>query len=172
MKMAAVANAWEAFWEPRTAREKMLLGWGGAVLAVAIAYSVLWAPAEAGRANLHETLPTMHRQLAQMTAQADEARALAPAAQGAAPTGGALRDALTASLTQGGFANAQVQMAGDAVQIVLKNASFPAWTMWLDETRKQFKVHVIEAHVSALPADGQVDLTASLQPAAAAKPAQ
>ena len=82
------------------------------------------------------------------------------------------RDALTASLTQGGFANAQVQMAGDAVQIVLKNASFPAWTMWLDETRKQFKVHVIEAHVSALPADGQVDLTASLQPAAAAKPAQ
>ena len=87
MKMAAVANAWEAFWEPRTAREKMLLGWGGAVLAVAIAYSVLWAPAEAGRAALHETLPTMHRQLAQMTAQADEARAppvgAAPCAAGA-----------------------------------------------------------------------------------------
>lgn len=59
MKMAAVANAWEAFWEPRTAREKMLLGWGGAVLAVAIAYSVLWAPAEAGRANLQQRIESL-----------------------------------------------------------------------------------------------------------------
>ncbi len=56
-------------------------------------------------------------------------------------------------------------MAGNAVAIRLKNASFSAWTMWLDDVRKQFKVQVSEAHVTALKADGQVDLTASLQPA-------
>ena len=55
-------------------------------------------------------------------------------------------------------------MLGNAVQIQLKNASFPAWTAWLDDVRKQFKVQVAEAHVSALKDDGQVDLTASLQP--------
>jgi general secretion pathway protein M len=58
-----------------------------------------------------------------------------------------------------------VQVIGNAVQIQLKNASFPAWTQWLDNARKQFKVQVSEAHVTALKQDGQVDLTASLQPA-------
>lgn len=51
------------------------------------------------------------------------------------------------------------------MQIQLKNASFPAWTQWLDDVRRQFKAQVVEAHVSALKEDGQVDLTAVLQPA-------
>ena len=37
--------------------------------------------------------------------------------------------------------------------------------MWLDDVRKQFKVQVAEAHIQALKPDGQVDLTASMQPA-------
>ena len=173
MNLGALGDVWAGFWEPRTAREKMLLTWGGVAVGVAIAYSVLWAPAQQGRAHLRDTLPAMQRQLAQMTAQADEARALAPAAQGVAPTGGALRDALAASLTQAGIATTQVQLAGEAVQIQAKNVSFPAWTMWLDDARKQFKVRVTEVHASALKADGQVDLAATLQPATAhARPAQ
>jgi general secretion pathway protein M len=99
-----------------------------------------------------------------MTAQANEARALSAAAQGVAPTGGALKDALTASLNDHGLVPVQVQVLGNAVQIQLKNASFPAWTEWLDDARKQFKVQVSEAHVTGLKQDGQVDLTASLQP--------
>jgi general secretion pathway protein M len=100
-----------------------------------------------------------------MTAQANEARALAGSVQGVAPTGGALKDALTTSLTDHGLNATQVQVIGNAVQIQLKNASFPAWTAWLDDVRRQFKVQVSEAHVTALKEDGQVDLTASLQPA-------
>ncbi|MGN6648762.1 type II secretion system protein GspM [Trinickia sp.] len=167
MNFGTLGDVWGGFWEPRTAREKLLLTWGGVVLAVVIAYSVLWAPAQQGRAHLRETLPAMHRQIAQMTAQADEARALAPAAQGVVPTGGALRDALQASLTQAGLATTQIRLTGDAVQIDAKNAAFPAWTMWLDGARKQFKVRVIELHATALKDDGQVDLTVSLQPATA-----
>lgn len=167
MNLGALSDVWAGFWEPRTAREKMLLTWGGVAIGVVVAYSVLWAPAQQGRAHLRETLPAMQHRLAQMTAQADEARALAPAAQGVAPTGGALRDALAASLTQAGVATTQVRLAGDAVQIEAKNVSFPAWTMWLDDARKQFKVHVTEMHANALKADGQVDLTATVQPATA-----
>lgn len=59
------------FWGERTPREKTLLGWGGAVLAAAIAYSVLWAPAQEGRARITRELPSMRRELAQMTAQAN-----------------------------------------------------------------------------------------------------
>lgn len=63
------------FWEARTAREKTMLTWGGLALAIVIVYLVLWAPAFEGRARLRDTLPGMQRQLATMTAQANEARA-------------------------------------------------------------------------------------------------
>jgi general secretion pathway protein M len=162
-----LAEAWAGFWDGRTEREKTLLLWGGAVLGVVIAWSILWAPAQDGRAHLRDTLPAMQRQLAQMNAQADEARRLSAAAQGVAPTGGALKDALTASLTDHGIVPVQVQLLGNAVQIQLKNASFPVWTTWVDDARHQFKVQVAEAHATALKDDGQVDLTASLQPSTA-----
>ncbi|KVN93434.1 general secretion pathway protein GspM [Burkholderia ubonensis] len=152
------------FWGERTPREKNLLGWGGAVLAVAIAYSVLWSPAQEGRARITRALPAMRAELAKMTAQANEARSLTAAAQGVAPTGAALKDALTASLSDHGMPGGQIQLLGNGVQIQLKNASFPAWTQWLDDVRKQFKVQVGEAHVTALKDDGQVDLTAVMQP--------
>jgi general secretion pathway protein M len=164
---AELAQTWAGFWDQRTEREKNLLTWGGGVLALVVAWLVLWAPADDGRAHLRESLPVLQRQLAQMTAQSNEARQLSAAAQGVAPTGIALKDALTASLGDHGLSAVQVQVIGNAVQIQLKNASFPAWTSWVDDARKQFKVQVAEAHVTALKDDGQVDLTASLQPSTA-----
>ncbi|WP_345812395.1 type II secretion system protein M [Paraburkholderia sp. PREW-6R] len=164
---AELAQTWAGFWDQRTEREKTLIAWGGSALAVVIAWSVLWAPAQEGRARLRESLPSLQRQLAQMTAESNEARQLSAAAQGVAPTGAALKDALTASLSDHGLAATQVQAVGSAVQIQMKNASFPAWTQWVDDVRKQFKVQVAEAHMTALKDDGQVDLTASLQPSTA-----
>jgi general secretion pathway protein M len=164
---AELAQTWAGFWDQRTEREKAILGWGGGVLAVVIAWSVLWAPAQDGRTRLRESLPSLQRQLAQMTAESNEAHALSAAAQGVAPTGPALKDALTNSLGDHGMVATQVQVVGNAVQIQLKNASFPAWTAWVDDARKQFKVQVAEAHITALKDDGQVDLTASLQPSTA-----
>jgi general secretion pathway protein M len=164
---AELAQTWAGFWDQRTEREKNIITWGGGVLALVVAWSVLWAPAQEGRAHLRESLPSLQRQLAQMTAQANEARTLSAAAQGVAPTGAALKDALTASLADHGLAATQVQVVGNAVQVQMKNASFPAWTSWVDDARKQFKVQIAEAHVTALKDDGQVDLTASLQPSTA-----
>jgi general secretion pathway protein M len=161
---AELAQAWAGFWDVRTDREKALLTWGGAVVTIVVAWSVLWAPAQDGRMHLRDTLPSLRRQLAQMTAEAAEARRLSAAAQGVAPTGGALRDALAASLTDHGLSGAQVLVLGNAVQVQLKNVSFPQWVSWVDDVRRQFKVQIAEAHVSALKENGQVDLTASLQP--------
>ncbi|CAB3758965.1 general secretion pathway protein GspM [Burkholderia sp. MSh2] len=164
MKTEQLNQTLTQFWGERSPREKMLLGWGGAVLAIAIAYSVLWSPAQEGRARIQRELPTMRLELAQMTAQANEAKSLAAAAQGVAPTGLALKDALTSSLSDHGLQGAQVQIVGNGVQIQMKNVSFPAWTQWLDDARRQFKVQVGEAHATALKDDGQVDLTAVMQP--------
>ncbi|AQH00001.1 general secretion pathway protein GspM [Burkholderia sp. KK1] len=162
---AEIGRSLSEFWEVRTPREKTLLMWGAIALGIALVYLVLWAPAYEGRARLRQSLPAMQRQLATMNAQANEARSLAPATEGVMPTGGALRDALAKSLADNGMQPTQIQVIGAAVQIQLKNASFPNWTMWLDDARKQFKVQVSDARVTALKQDGQVDLTASLQPA-------
>jgi general secretion pathway protein M len=162
---AEIGQALSEFWEARTPREKTILMWGGLALGLILVYLLLWAPAYEGRDRLRTSLPGMQRQLATMTAQANEARALAGNADSVTPTGGALRDALAKSLTDGGFQPTQVQVIGAAVQFQLKNASFPQWTVWLDDARRQFKVQVQEAHITALKPDGQVDLTASLQPA-------
>ncbi len=155
------------FWDDRNTREKLLLGWGGALLVLVVLYSLLWSPAAENSEKIATSLPGMRLQLAQMTEQANEARSLAAAAQGVAPTGIALRDALTSSLSDHGFAAAQVQVVGNGVQIQLKNAAFPAWTQWVDDVRKQFKVQVGEAHATALKEDGQVDLTVVMQPSSA-----
>jgi general secretion pathway protein M len=162
---AEIGQTLSEFWEARTPREKTILMWGGLALGLVIVYLVLWAPAYEGRDRLRASLPGMQRQLATMTAQANEARALAGNAESVTPTGGALRDALSKSLSDNGFQPQQVQVIGAAVQFQLKNASFPNWTAWLDDARRQFKVQVQEAHITALKPDGQVDLTASLQPA-------
>ena len=165
MKTTALGEMWSDFWDARTEREKQLLTWGGALLAIALGWSVLWAPASDGRAQLRESLPGLQRQLSQMMAQADEARSLSAAAASVTPGGAALKNAIVASLTGHGLSGAQVHIIGTAVQIQLKDASFATWAGWLNDVRQQFKVQVVDAHVTALKIDGQVDLTASLQPA-------
>ena len=65
MNLGALSDVWAGFWEPRTAREKLLLTWGGVAIGVVVAYSILWAPAQQGRTHLRETLPAMQRQIAQ-----------------------------------------------------------------------------------------------------------
>jgi general secretion pathway protein M len=162
---SAVATALGDFWGERSPREKKLISIGSAVLALVVLYSVALDPALTGRAKLRDELPAMQRRLAQMTAEANEARSLSSAAQGSAPTGNALKDALAASLAQRGLAATQLNVAGPNVQLQLKNVEFGTWVAWLDDVRRQFKVKVAEAHVSALKEDGQVDVTATLQPA-------
>jgi general secretion pathway protein M len=160
---SVLTDTWLAFWGERSAREKTLLTAGAAVLCLLLLYSVLWAPAQAGRAALRAQLPTMQRQLAQMSAQANEARGLASNAQSAAPSGSALRDAVGASLVEHGLTQANVSSAGDGVQVSLKNAAFGTWVGWLDDARKQYKIQVVESHITALKEVGQVDLNATLQ---------
>jgi len=162
--MKAVLDRLWAFSDAHTARDKALITWGGVLVAVVLGWLVLWVPANEGRARLGENLPAMRHTLSQMIVQNREAHALAGAAANAVPGGAELKDALATSLTSHGLTAAQVQLTGQSVQIQMKNVSFSAWTSWLDDVLRQFRVQVTEAHIGALKPDGQVDLTASLQP--------
>ena len=84
----ALSDTWAEFWSGRTQREKTLLMWGSLIAAILIVYLVLWAPAYEGRARLRDSLPAMQRTLAQMTAQANEARSLSVASSAGAVAAG------------------------------------------------------------------------------------
>lgn len=164
MMKTALIVMWIDFWEARTIREKLLFVWSNTVLVVVIGWLVLWSPAQNGCAKLRQTLPIMQREFAQMIVQASEAHALSVKVQdNVLPMRDTLQDALEASLGNHGLVPTKFQVVGNIIQIQLKNASFSAWIVWLDNVRRQFKVQVTEAYMCALAVDGQIDLTVLLQ---------
>src|SRR4051812_2037151 len=84
-------------WLARTEQERTFLSAGGAVVVVALIYSVLIGPALSGRAQLEKALPELRQKAAQMAGLGAEAAELArqPATQPAPMT----REALAASLS-------------------------------------------------------------------------
>lgn len=161
--MKALIAAW---WDERQGREKRLILIALLVLALAIFYNVLIAPAWQHTADLKRSLPAMKQQLAVMQGQADEARGLSVSAQSVAPTGDSLLAAVTSSLSDRGFTGNKVQRAGSAVQVDLENVSFARWIGWVDDMRKQLKVQVVQTHITPTATnDGRVSLRVTLDAA-------
>jgi general secretion pathway protein M len=160
---AAINAVLSTFWDERNAREKTVLAIGGGFLALFLAYQLLWAPQAGGRAELQSALPQMHAQLALMTEQANEARALKPAATSVPPTGTTLLDGMKASLVEQGLQGAELTMAGHVFQLRVKSIPFSNCIAWLDQVRRAYKIQVVEAQVTALPHPGDVNFTATLQ---------
>ncbi|WP_347555366.1 type II secretion system protein GspM [Robbsia sp. KACC 23696] len=165
-------NTWQmmvgAWWAQRQPRERRLLSIGGVVVLLALLYQILVAPALDGIARIEATLPGMQQQLGQMQAQAMVAQRLSGAAQGAAPSGEALRTGLAAALSDAGLGDADaVQTVGNGVRVTVKQVSFAALVHWLDQMRTQLKVKVSDAQIAPVRApdgaiDGRVDATVTL----------
>jgi general secretion pathway protein M len=149
-----------AYWVARTDQERKFLTVGAAVLAVTLGYLVLIAPALAGRAQLRRSLPQLRQQAAQLQALAQEATALngQPAPQVAPMT----REALSSSLGTRGLTAQSLSMTGEYAKLQLNNASFANLVMWLDAQRRENRVAVQDAVITALPAAGQVDASLTL----------
>jgi general secretion pathway protein M len=165
-QIRAVRAALTQWFEERAPREKKLLLVCGVLVALALVYNVLWEPAYDGRAQIVAKLPLLEAQLADVQLQVDEARQLKAVAAARPPAGIALREALGASLTQAGVANAQFTVLGKGVQIDAKAVPFAAWMAWLDQVRREQHVRVINAHASAEVKQGRATVSATLQPAA------
>ncbi|MGI4861155.1 MAG: type II secretion system protein GspM [Janthinobacterium lividum] len=157
--MKAILIAW---WAERNVREKRLLALGAAILALLLFYQVLVAPARDGSAAIRAALPTMKQQLVTMEGQANESKRLAGVAHTVAPSGDSLVNGVSASLTDRGLTPTKVELAGNAVQVEMKNVSFARWIGWLDDVRKQLKVKVSQTHVTPSGNSGRVDIRATL----------
>jgi general secretion pathway protein M len=150
-----------AYWMARTEQERRTLSIGAAVLLLALAYLVLLAPALEGRAALRRSLPQLRQQAAELRALADQARNLA--AQPVPQVAPMAREALQASLTARGITPASLTLTGEYARLQLNNVSFANLMAWLDAQRRENRITVQEATISALPTAGQVDANLTLR---------
>jgi general secretion pathway protein M len=149
------------YWLARTDQERRMLSIGAAAAVVALVYSVFIDPALSGRARLQKDLPQLRQQAAQLQAMARDAGELSrqPAQQVTPMT----KESLTASLTALGMTPQSASITGEFARIQLTGVSFANLVSWLDAQRRESRISVQEATVTAQTPAGQVDATLSLR---------
>lgn len=153
------------WWLGRTDQERRFLAVGGIVVAVALVYALLLAPAIEGRDSLQRSLPELRQQAAQLQTLAAEAQTLA--ANPAPPVAPMNAEALNASMAQRGLKAASLTMTGEYAKVQFNGVSFANLVAWLDAQRRENRVQVQDASFTAQPEVGQVDATLTLRQASA-----
>ena len=149
------------YWIARTEQERKFLGVGGAVVALALVYAVAIAPALEGREKLRKDLPVLRQEAAQLQALALEASELAR--QAPPQVTPMTRESLGASLSARGLKPESLSMTGDYARLQLNGVSFANLYTWLDAQRRENRISVWEAAVTAATPAGQVDATLTLR---------
>lgn len=158
--LAGYKLAAATFWAERSAQERKLLKAGAWVAALALVYAVLLAPALDGRAKLEKELPLLRQDAADLQAlarQADEVKRQTPLQVPAMS-----RDSLAASLTTRGLSAQSLALTGEYAKLQLNGVAFAALAAWLDALRRENRIVVREASVTAQTKEGMVDATLTL----------
>ncbi len=150
-------------WLARTEQERRFLSVGAGVVLLALLYVIFVAPALNGRVALNKDLPRLRQDAAQMQALAAEAAQLAhqPPVQ-LVPMS---KESLTASLATRSIVPTVLSMTGDYAKLQLKDTSFANLVSWLDAQRRESRISVLDATVTAVNDAGQVDATMTLRQA-------
>ena len=148
------------FWDARSEQERKLLSLGGSVAALALVWATLIAPAIEGRAQLQKSLPQLRQQAAQLQALAAEAATLG----GAAPVQLVPMTSviLNGSLKARGLTAQSVGVTGEFAKLELRGVSFATLVQWLDALRRENRIAVQEASITAQAVPGIVDATLTL----------
>lgn len=150
-----------AFWQERSEQERRMLTVGGAVLGLALFYSLLVAPALDGSAQLRKALPQLRQDVAELKAMGRTAAELAAKPPLQAPP--MSRDALTASLNAAGLKPQALNLTGEYAKLELKGVPFAALVTWLDAQRRDGNVGVQESVITGLSTPGMVDANLTLR---------
>ena len=130
-------------WQRLSAREQMGLRVLGALLALALAWSVLVAPALNTLAQSHAhraELAQQHAHMLALQAQAQQLQSRTPLARDEA-----LRQLQSLKPAEG---NTQIQPQGDRVTVQLKAVPAAALAQWLSLAREQAQALPLEVHLT------------------------
>jgi type II secretory pathway component PulM len=147
------------WWALRGERERRAIGWGAALLVLALAL-VLWLDAERSRARLAAELPRLRASIAALERDADEVRRIRTltAVQPSAAT-----PLVTLATNGGGLPGATITVMDERRVKVTGEMGFGALLEWLRNSQSTHGMRVESARLEALAAPGRVraDLTLS-----------
>jgi general secretion pathway protein M len=163
MKIQQLRDTASSFWNERSEQERRMLAIGGAVVGLALVYSIFVAPALDGREKLAKALPQLRQDVAELKAMGRTAAELAARPPVQAPP--MSRDALNASLNAAGLKPQSLNLTGEYAKLEVKGVPFAALVTWLDAQRRDSAVLVQEAVVTGQATPGMVDANITLRQA-------
>lgn len=161
--LRAAQNAALTFWRMRDARERRFLSVAACFIVCTLYYLLLIAPAISGRSQLNKTLPSLHQQVAQLQALANESAELS--SKRAAPFPEMTTASLAQSLTTHGLKATSLTVSEQTAQLRMDSVSFTQTLGLLDELRQNMRVNVVDAKFTALSETDSIDATLTLQQA-------
>lgn len=146
-----------AFWTARSPRERAVIGGSVAAVAAVLLFAFAWLPMERARTRLATELPQLRASLAEMRAQAEEAKQLrAMPAREASPTAPLATLVASGSLAQGLPGTRASLLDAKRVSIAVDDAAWARLVEWLHWAGASQGLAVEEASVEALAAPGRV----------------
>lgn len=161
------ADAWLNFWRARSARERNVLGVGGVILLLALAYGLVLDPMLAMRAKLEKRLPIMRAETRLMQVQvAAMERERTVAKSATVPASLAGRVAVSAESTGVRARLGEITPVGDD-QVRVDGTAMPVRELvsWLDELERQ-GLRVVHCVMTSTETPGVVTLSMRIQGAA------
>lgn len=155
------------YWLARTEQERKYLSVGGIVVLLALVYSLFVAPALEGRAKLKKELPELRQKAAELQALALQAADLAR--QGVPQAPPMTRESLAASLSARGIKPESLVMTGEYAKIQVNAVSFANLYAWAEAQRRESRIGVLEAAITAGTPAGQVDAVLTMRQIAPAE---
>lgn len=156
------------FWGRRSARERRVLAFGAAAVALLAGYGWVWRPMAADLARMDEQLPRLRAQAAhieQAAAQLATLRAKPPAGTVDAAR---MADVLGRAAADAGLANGKFAWdAGERrARASFERVGFDAWTAWVDGLHRTHRIVLAGARVQSLGTPGWVRVECEFVPAA------
>ncbi len=146
-----------ALWAERSPRERALLGWAAAVIAILLVFALVWLPAERSRQRLAAELPALRASVAEMRAQSEEAKALRAMPSRTPGTAAPLASLVSSGALVQGLPGAKAtSLDAKRARVAVDDASWTRLVEWISATGASHGLAVEEATVDALPAAGRV----------------
>jgi general secretion pathway protein M len=152
-------------WAALQPRERRIVGIGGGLLVLLLAWLLAFEPAWIGRKKLAAELPTLRGQRAQMEGLAVEARRLSSQAPQGVDTPAQLKVALEQSIEAAGLKGAvsQITVAGDLIDLRFKGVPFASWVVWFDGALRETRLRAVDVAVERETAPGMVSARLTLE---------
>lgn len=156
--MNAFLPRWQAWWQGLSARERILIGALGAVLATAILVSFVVKPLIAARALAVSDIRTYSALNVRL-----RAAGTGPVVNGPAQLSGPPATIVQSAAGQAGVAVARSEPDGARTRAIVEKAPFPAVMQWLSILDAQSGVKIVETRIEKTDAPGMVSVALVFQ---------